>query len=74
MSCDVTTYFEWKLPGGPGNRISTRAIIRGGVLIFPSVERSDEGEYVCRAFNTHGEHAARLVLNVQSSSGTSPEH
>lgn len=74
MSCDVTTYFEWKLPGGPGNRISSRAIIRGGVLIFPSVERSDEGEYVCRAFNTHGEHAARLVLNVQSSSGTSPKH
>ncbi|XP_053096922.1 basement membrane-specific heparan sulfate proteoglycan core protein isoform X13 [Pangasianodon hypophthalmus] len=57
---------EWT--GGPGNRISSSAIIRGGVLIFPSVERSDEGEYTCRAFNTYGEHAARLVLYVQSSS------
>ncbi|XP_053339071.1 basement membrane-specific heparan sulfate proteoglycan core protein isoform X5 [Clarias gariepinus] len=61
-----TPSFEWT--GGPGNRISSSAVIRGGVLIFPSVQRSDEGEYTCRAFNIHGEHAARLVLYVQSSS------
>ncbi|XP_060793461.1 basement membrane-specific heparan sulfate proteoglycan core protein isoform X3 [Neoarius graeffei] len=70
LRCSVTgdpaPSIEWT--GGPGNRISSRAIIQDGVLIFPSVERSDEGEYICRAFNTHGEHAARLVLYVQSSS------
>lgn len=61
----VMGHFELKLPLGPGNRISSSATIQGGVLILPSVERSDEGEYTCRAFNTHGEHAARLVLYVQ---------
>ncbi|XP_058266507.1 basement membrane-specific heparan sulfate proteoglycan core protein-like isoform X2 [Hemibagrus wyckioides] len=57
---------EWT--GGPGNRISGNAIIRGGILTFPSVQHSDEGEYTCRAFNTHGEHAARTVLYVHGSS------
>ncbi|KAK2825049.1 hypothetical protein Q7C36_018976 [Tachysurus vachellii] len=57
---------EWT--GGPGNRISSRAIIQGGVLSFPSVQRSDEGEYTCRAVNTQGEHTARAVLYVYSSS------
>ncbi|XP_060751007.1 basement membrane-specific heparan sulfate proteoglycan core protein isoform X1 [Tachysurus vachellii] len=57
---------EWT--GGPGNRISSRAIIQGGVLTFPSVQRSDEGEYTCRAVNTQGEHTARAVLYVYSSS------
>ncbi|TSL61242.1 Basement membrane-specific heparan sulfate proteoglycan core protein [Bagarius yarrelli] len=69
LHCTVTgnpaPSIEWT---GPNNRISSSAIIRGDVLIFPSVERSDEGEYTCRAFNTHGEHAARLVLYVQGSS------
>ncbi|KAK3547531.1 hypothetical protein QTP86_021514, partial [Hemibagrus guttatus] len=57
---------EWT--GGPSNRISSRAIIRGGVLTFPSVQRSDEGDYTCRAVNTHGEHTARAALYVYSSS------
>lgn len=56
-----------KLP--PGNHISSSAIIQDGVLILPSVERSDEGEYTCRASNTQGEHTGRLVLYVQGSSG-----
>ncbi|XP_046725155.1 basement membrane-specific heparan sulfate proteoglycan core protein isoform X3 [Silurus meridionalis] len=61
-----TPSIEWT--GGPGNRISASAVIRGGVLTFPSVERSDEGDYTCRAFNTHGEHATRAVLYVFGSS------
>ncbi|KAI4896717.1 hypothetical protein NFI96_032885, partial [Prochilodus magdalenae] len=61
-----TPAVEWT--GGPGNRISSSAIIRGGVLTFPSVERSDEGDYICRALNTHGEHTARAILYVHSAS------
>ncbi|GAA6111814.1 basement membrane-specific heparan sulfate proteoglycan core protein isoform X1, partial [Tachysurus ichikawai] len=59
---------EWT--GSPGNRISGSAVIRGGVLTFPSVQRSDEGEYTCRAINTQGEHTAQTFLYVYSSSGT----
>uniref|UniRef100_A0A674DDM1 Heparan sulfate proteoglycan 2 n=1 Tax=Salmo trutta TaxID=8032 RepID=A0A674DDM1_SALTR len=42
------------------------AVVRGGVLTIPAVERGDEGEYVCKALNTHGEHTARAVLYVHS--------
>lgn len=76
----MTKYFKWfgvcsrkfgpSLSGGPGNRISSRAVIRGGVLTFPSVQHSDEGDYTCRAVNTHGEHTARAVLHIYSSPGT----
>ncbi|XP_057175223.1 basement membrane-specific heparan sulfate proteoglycan core protein isoform X6 [Triplophysa rosa] len=59
-----TPAVEWT--GGPGKRISPRAVIRNGLLTIPSVERSDEGEYICKALNTHGEHTARGVLHVQS--------
>ncbi|KAJ8258098.1 hypothetical protein GJAV_G00193140 [Gymnothorax javanicus] len=57
---------EWIV--GHGNQISPHAIIRGGVLTITKVERSDEGEYICRASNTHGEHNARAVLYVHSAS------
>ncbi|KAL0158145.1 hypothetical protein M9458_046221, partial [Cirrhinus mrigala] len=50
---------------GPGKRISSNAVIRNGLLTIPSVDRSDEGEYICKALNTHGEHTARAVLHVQ---------
>ncbi|KAA0707146.1 Basement membrane-specific heparan sulfate proteoglycan core protein [Triplophysa tibetana] len=63
-SGNPTPAVEWT--GGPGNRISPRAVIRNGLLTIPSVERSDEGEYICKALNTHGEHTARGVLHVQS--------
>lgn len=70
-----TPAIEWI--GGPGNRMSPRAIIQGGLLTFPSVDVSDEGEYVCKALNTHGEHTARVSLFVQKSSpsglGTQPQ-
>lgn len=46
--------------------MSPRAVIRGGVLTFAAVEPSDEGEYTCKALNTHGEHTARVSLFVQS--------
>lgn len=52
--------------GGPGNRMSPRAVIRGGVLTFTAVDAADEGEYTCKALNTHGEHTARVSIFVRS--------
>lgn len=46
--------------------MSPRAVIRGGVLTFKAVDPADEGEYTCKALNTHGEHTARVSLFVQS--------
>lgn len=46
--------------------MSPRAVVRGGVLTFTAVEPADEGEYTCKALNTHGEHTARVSLIVQS--------
>ncbi|KAJ8016910.1 hypothetical protein DPEC_G00012250 [Dallia pectoralis] len=62
-----TPALEW-IGGGPGNRMSPNAVVRGGVLTIAVVERGDEGEYVCKALNTHGEHTARAVLYVHSAS------
>ncbi|KAF1390064.1 hypothetical protein PFLUV_G00054230 [Perca fluviatilis] len=70
-----TAAIEWK--GGPGNRMSPRAVVRGGVLTFTAVDPADEGEYTCKALNTHGEHIARVSLYVQKSNpsglGTQPQ-
>ncbi|XP_075954009.1 basement membrane-specific heparan sulfate proteoglycan core protein [Anarhichas minor] len=60
-----TAAIEWI--GGPGNRMSPRAVVRGGVLTFTAVDPADEGEYTCKALNTHGEHTARVSLFVQKS-------
>lgn len=46
--------------------MSPRAVIRGGVLTFTAVDSADEGEYTCKALNTHGEHTARASLYIQS--------
>uniref|UniRef100_A0A672H4F7 Heparan sulfate proteoglycan 2 n=1 Tax=Salarias fasciatus TaxID=181472 RepID=A0A672H4F7_SALFA len=48
-----------------GRRMSPRAVVRGGVLTFTAVDQADEGEYTCKALNTHGEHTARVSLFVQ---------
>uniref|UniRef100_A0A4W6FLZ6 Heparan sulfate proteoglycan 2 n=1 Tax=Lates calcarifer TaxID=8187 RepID=A0A4W6FLZ6_LATCA len=67
-----TPAIEWI--GGPGNRMSPRAVIRGGILTFSAVDPADEGEYTCKALNTHGEHTARVSLFVQSIGlGTQPQ-
>ncbi|XP_056242096.1 basement membrane-specific heparan sulfate proteoglycan core protein isoform X12 [Seriola aureovittata] len=70
-----TPAIEWI--GGPGNRLSPRAVIRGGVLTFTAVDPADEGEYTCKALNTHGEHTARVSLFIQKSNpsglGTQPQ-
>ncbi|CAN9515659.1 unnamed protein product [Ophioblennius macclurei] len=66
---------EWI--GGLGRRMSPRAVVRGGVLTFTAVDQTDEGEYTCKALNTHGEHTARVSLFVQKSNpsglGTRPQ-
>nr|XP_023860979.1 basement membrane-specific heparan sulfate proteoglycan core protein isoform X4 [Salvelinus alpinus] len=61
-----TPAIEW-IGGGPGNRMSPNAVVRGGVLTIPAVERENGGEYVCKALNTHGEHTSRAVLHVSGS-------
>ncbi|XP_028309184.1 basement membrane-specific heparan sulfate proteoglycan core protein isoform X2 [Gouania willdenowi] len=70
-----TPAIEWI--GSPGKRMSPRAVIRGGVLTFTAVDADDEGEYTCKALNTHGEHTARVSLFVQKSNpsgqGTQPQ-
>ncbi|KAM4611104.1 basement membrane-specific heparan sulfate proteoglycan core protein [Polymixia lowei] len=70
-----TPAVEWI--GGPGNRMSPRAVVRGGLLTFAAVEQADEGEYTCKALNTHGEQTARASLYVQRSTpggqGTQPQ-
>ena len=60
--------------GGSGNRLSPNAVVRGGVLTFTNVQRSDEGEYTCKALNTHGEHTARAILHLQSTSAPTGQH
>ncbi|XP_061544566.1 basement membrane-specific heparan sulfate proteoglycan core protein isoform X9 [Phycodurus eques] len=66
---------EWI--GGPGNRMSPRAVIRGNMLTFAAVDQADEGVYACKALNTHGEHTARVSLFVKTSNpnglGTQPQ-
>lgn len=60
--------------GGPGNRMSPRAVIRGGVLTFTAVDPADQGEYICKALNTHGEHTASVSLLVQSTTSHTHTH
>ncbi|XP_047235897.1 basement membrane-specific heparan sulfate proteoglycan core protein isoform X4 [Girardinichthys multiradiatus] len=79
LRCTVTgnptPAIEWI--GGPRNRMSPRAVITNGILTFPAVDLADEGEYTCKALNTHGEHTARASLHVQknipSGLGTQPQ-
>eukprot|EP00063_Salmo_salar_P016770 XP_013991605.1 PREDICTED: basement membrane-specific heparan sulfate proteoglycan core protein-like isoform X18 [Salmo salar] len=61
-----TPAIEW-IGGGPSNRMSPNAVVRGGVLTIPAVGRENGGEYICKALNTHGEHTSRAVLHVSGS-------
>ncbi|KAG8431338.1 hypothetical protein GDO86_019022 [Hymenochirus boettgeri] len=61
-----TPSVEWT--GGPNGVLSSRAIVQGGILRFPSVEQSDEGQYTCRVHNSVGHHIARADLRVHSGS------
>uniref|UniRef100_A0A8C7MIU8 Heparan sulfate proteoglycan 2 n=1 Tax=Oncorhynchus kisutch TaxID=8019 RepID=A0A8C7MIU8_ONCKI len=63
-----TPAIEWIGKEGPSNRMSPNAVVRGGVLTIPAVERENGGEYVCKALNTHGEHTSRAVLHVSGAS------
>ncbi|XP_054634275.1 basement membrane-specific heparan sulfate proteoglycan core protein isoform X10 [Dunckerocampus dactyliophorus] len=75
VSGNPTPAIEWI--GGPGNRMSPRAVIRGNLLTFTAVDQADEGEYACKALNTHGEHTAWVSLFVKKSNpngfGTQPQ-
>lgn len=66
FSWEKTVFDKIMFTGGPGNRMSPRAVIRNGILTIPAVYPADEGEYTCKALNTHGEHMARASLHVQS--------
>ncbi|KAJ6656843.1 hypothetical protein lerEdw1_003174 [Lerista edwardsae] len=57
---------EWI--GGQGGRISSKAVVQGGILRFPAAEPSDESQYLCRVRNTAGQHLARAFLQVHSAS------
>lgn len=52
--------------GGPGGRLSPRAVVRGGVLTFNAVDLADEGQYSCKALNTYGEHTSQASIFVRS--------
>uniref|UniRef100_A0AAV2LZ82 Basement membrane-specific heparan sulfate proteoglycan core protein n=1 Tax=Knipowitschia caucasica TaxID=637954 RepID=A0AAV2LZ82_KNICA len=60
-----TPAVEWIV--APGSRLSLRAQVQGGLLSFSAVDVSDQGEFICKALNTHGEHTARASLIVQQS-------
>ncbi|XP_043356001.1 basement membrane-specific heparan sulfate proteoglycan core protein isoform X3 [Dermochelys coriacea] len=57
---------EWI--GGHAGIMSRKAVIQGGTLRFPSVEPSDEAEYLCRVRSSAGQHVARAFLQVHRSS------
>ncbi|XP_069467045.1 basement membrane-specific heparan sulfate proteoglycan core protein isoform X3 [Ambystoma mexicanum] len=61
-----TPSVEWT--GGQTGTITSKAIIQGGTLRFPTVEPSDEGHYTCHVRNSAGQHLARAILRVHSSS------
>ncbi|KAL1020675.1 hypothetical protein UPYG_G00003200 [Umbra pygmaea] len=67
-----TPAIEW-ISGGHGRRMSPNAVVRWGVLTIPAVERGDEGEYLCKAVNPHGEHTARAVLQLHTGSLQPPQ-
>ena len=51
-------------PGGPGGQLPQKAQIHGGILRLPAIEPSDQGQYLCRARSSAGQHVARAMLQV----------
>ncbi|XP_039074704.1 basement membrane-specific heparan sulfate proteoglycan core protein isoform X3 [Hyaena hyaena] len=62
-----TPTLEWT--GGPGGQLPQKAQIHGGILRLPTVEPSDQAQYLCRALNSVGQHVARAMLHVHGGSG-----
>ncbi|MXQ93753.1 hypothetical protein E5288_WYG016917 [Bos mutus] len=58
---------EWT--GGPGGQLPQKAQVHRGILRLPAVEASDQGQYLCRAHSSAGQHVARAVLHVHGGSG-----
>ena len=50
--------------GGPGGQLPQKAQMHGGILRLLAVEASDQGQYLCRAQSSAGQHVARAVLHV----------
>lgn len=51
-------------PGGPSGQLPQKAQIHGGILRLPAIEPSDQGQYLCRALSSAGQHIARAMLQV----------
>ncbi|XP_040085468.1 basement membrane-specific heparan sulfate proteoglycan core protein isoform X3 [Oryx dammah] len=62
-----TPSLEWT--GGPGGQLPQKAQVHRGILRLPAVEASDQGQYLCRAHSSAGQHVARAVLHVHGGSG-----
>ncbi|XP_075802672.1 basement membrane-specific heparan sulfate proteoglycan core protein isoform X4 [Microtus pennsylvanicus] len=62
-----TPTLEWS--GGPGGQLPQKAQIHGGILRLPAIEPSDQGQYLCRALSSAGQHVARAMLQVHGGSG-----
>jgi hypothetical protein len=51
-------------PGGPSGQLPAKAQIHNGILRLPAIEPSDQGQYLCRALSSAGQHVARAMLQV----------
>lgn len=52
------------IPGGPSGQLPQKAQIHDGILRLPAIEPSDQGQYLCRALSSSGQHVARAMLQV----------
>nr|Q05793.1 RecName: Full=Basement membrane-specific heparan sulfate proteoglycan core protein; Short=HSPG; Contains: RecName: Full=Endorepellin; Contains: RecName: Full=LG3 peptide; Flags: Precursor [Mus musculus]AAA39911.1 perlecan [Mus musculus] len=62
-----TPMLEWI--GGPSGQLPAKAQIHNGILRLPAIEPSDQGQYLCRALSSAGQHVARAMLQVHGGSG-----
>lgn len=56
-------------PGGPSGQLPVKAQIHKGILRLPAIEPSDQGQYLCRALSSAGQHVARAMLQVHGGNG-----